>query len=95
VSGRSATPLSEVAQTLGISEGAARTALHRLRRRYGSELRAEVAGPGTRRIGAAVFCSVCCQDLEGNRPRTDIAGSQCLVLQLVDETPRIRARARD
>jgi RNA polymerase sigma factor (sigma-70 family) len=43
VSGRSATPLSEVAQTLGIREGAARTALHRLRRRYGAELRAEVA----------------------------------------------------
>jgi len=41
--GRGATPLSELATALGISEGAARVALHRLRRRFGSELRAEVA----------------------------------------------------
>jgi hypothetical protein len=33
-----------VAPALGISEGAARVALHRLRRRFGAELRAEVAG---------------------------------------------------
>jgi RNA polymerase sigma factor (sigma-70 family) len=43
VSGRGVRANSEVAQALDISEGAARVALHRLRRRFGSELRAEVA----------------------------------------------------
>jgi RNA polymerase sigma-70 factor (ECF subfamily) len=33
----------DVAQALGVSEGAARVALHRLRRRFAAELRAEVA----------------------------------------------------
>ena len=44
VRSRGEAPGSEVAQALGISEGAARVALYRLRRRFGSELRAEVAG---------------------------------------------------
>ena len=36
-------PAPDLARALGTSEGAARVALHRLRRRFGSELRAEVA----------------------------------------------------
>jgi DNA-directed RNA polymerase specialized sigma24 family protein len=43
VSGRDEAPISEVAQALDVSAGAARIALHRLRRRFGAELRAEVA----------------------------------------------------
>ncbi len=44
-------PLSyeEAAKTLGMTEEAVRTAAHRLRRRYGKLLRAEVAPPGTSR----------------------------------------------
>jgi RNA polymerase sigma-70 factor (ECF subfamily) len=43
VSGRGEAPISEVGKALGVSAGAARVALHRLRRRFGAELRAEVA----------------------------------------------------
>jgi RNA polymerase sigma factor (sigma-70 family) len=43
VSSPGANAARDVAQALGISEGAARVALHRLRRRFGAELRAEVA----------------------------------------------------
>jgi RNA polymerase sigma-70 factor (ECF subfamily) len=43
VSSPGARAAHEIAQALGISEGAARVALHRLRRRFGAELRAEVA----------------------------------------------------
>jgi RNA polymerase sigma factor (sigma-70 family) len=43
VSGRDKAPASDVAQALDVSAGAARVALYRLRRRFGAELRAEVA----------------------------------------------------
>jgi RNA polymerase sigma-70 factor (ECF subfamily) len=43
-SGRGAAPVDEMARALGITDGAIRVALHRLRRRFGRELRAEVAG---------------------------------------------------
>jgi len=39
-----AAPHAEVARALGLSEGAVKVALHRLRRRYGELLRQEVAG---------------------------------------------------
>ena len=43
VSGGDEAPVSDVAQALDVSAGAARVALYRLRRRFGAELRAEVA----------------------------------------------------
>jgi len=44
VSDRGAVPVDEIARAWGASDGAVRVALHRLRRRFGRELRAEVAG---------------------------------------------------
>jgi RNA polymerase sigma factor (sigma-70 family) len=44
VSSPGAQAAHDASQALSISEGAARVALHRLRRRFGAELRAEVAG---------------------------------------------------
>jgi RNA polymerase sigma factor (sigma-70 family) len=43
LAGVAAAPIRDVAQALGVSEGGARAALFRLRRRFGLELRAEVA----------------------------------------------------
>ena len=43
VSSPGANATRDIAQALGVSEGAARVALHRFRRRFGAELRAEVA----------------------------------------------------
>lgn len=42
--GEAAAPHAEVALALGLSEGAVKVALHRLRRRYGELVREEVAG---------------------------------------------------
>jgi RNA polymerase sigma-70 factor (ECF subfamily) len=40
---RSGRPYAEVATELGLSEGAVKVAIHRLRKRYGELLRSEVA----------------------------------------------------
>ena len=43
LAGQAELPLREIGETLGMSEGAVKVAVHRLRRRYGDALRAEIA----------------------------------------------------